>query len=300
MNIVVTGATGWVGRQLLPRLLADGHRPIAWARDPVRARAQLGAAVEVIDDAALPAALASAAAVVNLAGENLFGGRWSVARRRLLVESRLATTRRLVDALRSNDQRPQVLVSASAVGYYGDRGSELLDEQSSAGSDFLARLVVDWEAAAQAATGLGVRVVLPRFGLLLGRGGGALDRLQPLFALGLGGRLGSGAQYMPWLHLDDAIEIIRAALGDERLAGPINAVAPAPVTNREFTAALGRALRRPAFWWVPGSALQLALGDAASVLLASQRVLPRRLEQLGHRFRQPDLVAALRDLVAAG
>ncbi len=235
--------------------------------------------------------------MLNLAGEPVLGSRWTPRHLRALVESRVDATRELVRAMQAAARPAGVLVSASAVGFYGDRGDELLDEESAPGEDFLARLCRDWEAAALAAASGGTRVVALRIGLVLGRGGGALARMLPLFRAGLGGPLGSGRQQQSWIHLRDLVAIILLALEDERLGGPLNATAPSPVSGRELAAALGRALRRPVWLRVPAPALRLALGEGASVLCASQRALPRRLLAHGFRFAFPELAPALAELL---
>lgn len=280
MRVLITGASGLIGTALSAALRRDGHAAERLPRDWQ------------------PAALEGAEAVVNLAGASIGAGRWRAARRRLLTESRVATTERLTRALREMPRPPRVLISASAVGYYGDRGDEALTESSAAGGGFLATLVAAWEAAALAAArradGVEVRVVLPRFGVVLSAQGGALARLLPLFRLGLGGRLGKGRQWMPWIALDDAVGVIRAALVDERYRGPINVVAPQTVTNAEFTRALAAALRRPAVLPAPAPLLRLALGRLADeLLLASQRVVPARLLALGFPYRHRQLQEAV-------
>jgi hypothetical protein len=303
MKVLVTGATGFIGHALVLRLRRDGHAVAAWARDSRRAREQLGAEVEVRSHAdgpdALARALADADGVVNLAGEPIFGGRWTAARRARMVESRVAATGELIAALEPLPRRPAVLVSASAVGYYGDRGDEVLTEASAPGHDFLAELCVGWEAAARGAEPLGVRVALPRIGIVLGRGGGALQSMLPAFRAGLGGPMGSGRQWLPWIHLDDLVAALVAALHDARCRGPINAVAPEPVTNADFSRALGRALHRPAFLRAPGFGLKLLLGEAAGALLGGQRVEAARLRALGFEWRFPSLAAALGEILAA-
>jgi len=298
MKIFITGATGFIGRALVPRLLRDGHQLSCWVRDAARARASLGAEAELVSAEggaqALRRAVAGADAVVHLAGENLFAGRWSAARKRALVASRVGLTEQLVAAIEASDARPRVLVSASAVGYYGDRGDEELDEQSAPGDDFLADLVQRWEAAALRAESLGLRVVLPRVGIVLGADGGALKRLLPLFRLGLGARLGSGRQQVSWIHLRDMVEVLVTALRDQRYSGAINAVAPAAVSNAELTAVLARVVQRPALLWAPALALRALLGEAADALLGGQRARPALLERLGFHFRHPELEGALR------
>ncbi len=297
MKILVTGATGFVGRALVARLLQEGRVVSAWVRSVDRARTLLGPGLELLPaeggQNALRAAVRGADAVINLAGEPIFARRWSEERRTELVESRVFLTAGLVDAMEDEPRRPSVMVSASAVGYYGDRGEERLGEKSGPGSDFLARLCADWENAALRAKKLGVRVVTPRFGLVLGPGGGILSRLVPLFRKGLGGRLGSGEQFASWIQLEDLLRLLCLATVDDRFEGAINAVAPGPVTNSELTRAVARAVDRPAFMPLPAMALRLALGEAAQALLASQRVMPDELERLGFEHRFGDLDAAL-------
>jgi len=302
LRILVTGATGFVGRALSLRLARDGHQVLAWVRSPERARALLGAGPELVpagDEAALNSALPSCDAVVHLAGENLFAGRWTSARKRRLVESRVGLTQRLLAALEACPARPRTLVAASAIGFYGDRGDEVLDEESARGEGFLADLCERWEASARGAARLGTRVCSLRIGIVLGAEGGALARMLLPFHLGLGGRLGSGRQWMSWIALDDLLEMIVRALHDPRWSGPVNATAPEPVTNADFTRALGHALGRPTCLPVPACALRLALGEAAGVLLGGQRVRPRRALELGLRFRHPVLASALQAQVQA-
>jgi uncharacterized protein (TIGR01777 family) len=301
MRVFVTGASGFIGRALIPRLQRDGHTVVAWVRSPARARGLLGAEVELVQADAAPDALVGAIeradAVVNLAGEPLMGGRWTAARRAVLEESRIALTEQLVRAMAGAKTRPRVFVSGSAVGYYGDRADERLTEASSAGDDFLARLCRRWERAAQDAERLAARVVLLRTGVVLGRAGGALAQMLPPFQLGVGGPVGSGTQYLPWIHLHDLVKIIAVALVDDRYRGPVNGVAPEQATSRTFARALGRALHRPALLPVPTLALKAIFGEAATVLLASQRVEPRALEQREFAFDFPSLDAALQDIV---
>jgi uncharacterized protein len=304
MRVFMTGATGFVGRATLLRLQRDGHQVVAWVRSLERARSLLGADVELIaashDDERLRVALQSCEAVVNLAGEPLIGKRWTKQRRAALVESRVGLSRRIVAAIeRCVPRATRVMVSASAVGYYGDRGDEVLSEQSDPARDFAAQLCVDWESAALRAREFGVRVACLRLGIVLGRGGGALATMQLPFELGLGGPIGAGDQYMAWVHLHDVAAMIAQALHDDRMASSINAVAVEPVRNRAFSAALARALHRPNLLRVPRVALKLLFGHAASAMLASQRVLPSALDQIGFRHAFPTLELALADLVDA-
>ena len=303
MHIFIAGSTGFIGRALVLRLRRDGHHLTAWVRDEQRARSRLGAEVDLLPidrgDHALRDTLASCDALVNLAGEPLIG-RWTSARREQIVESRVQLTDRIVCAMEQAASRPAVLISGSAVGYYGDRGDEILIEDSRRADDFLGNLCNDWERAALRAEEFGVRVVALRTGIVLGRDGGALSKLLAPFRLGLGGPIGSGRQYMPWIHLHDHVEIVATALGDVRYNGPINATAPLPVTNKEFAKALGRALHRPAFAPLPAFVLKAALGEAASVLLTGQRAMPEKLDRLGFTFQYEALDAALADIVGQG
>jgi len=296
MRIFITGATGFVGRALTLRLLRDGHAVVAWTRNPEAARDVLGAEV-TIASTDLDTQVGSADAVVHLAGEPVLGGRWTKHRRQRLWDSRVGLAERLVASMARADHRPGVLVSASAVGLYGDRGDEVLDEDSPPGTGFLPDLCRAWEAAATAATSLGVRVVPVRIGVVLGRGGGALGPLLSMGRWGLSGPIGSGRQWVPWIHLDDLVEMLVRAIGDPALSEPILAVAPHRVRQRDFAAAIGAALGRPAVLPTPAPVLRLALGDAASVLLDSQAVLPSRAEAIGFRYRFPTLDAALADIV---
>ncbi len=297
MQVLMTGGSGFVGRALSARLLEAGHR-VRW----LSRRPDPGAPVPVVTgDPALPgdwqAALGEADAVVHLAGEGL-ARRWTGERRARIRSSRVDSARLLAAGLGPG----QALVSASAVGLYGDRGDEVLDEESAPGQGFLAEVCRDWEAAAREAGPRGARVAIARLGVVLGRDargpGGALGRMLGPFRLGLGGRLGPGTQWLSWIHLADAAAALQRLLEDPGLEGPCLLCAPEPVTNREFTRALGRALNRPAVMAVPAFALRAALGDMAAVLLESQRAVPRRLQALGFSFQHPTLAGALADVLA--
>jgi len=298
MKVLVTGSTGLVGTALVKELARDGHtvcrliRPLSTV---------VGGAREGFDVAWNPStgelggAGVGADAVVNLAGASIAGGRWTKARKELLRTSRIDTTRALVGALAKMSARPRVLVSASAIGIYGDRGDELLTEDSKPGSDFLAGLARDWEAEALKAEVLGIRVVLARFGIILAQHGGALAKMLLPFKLGVGGSLGSGKQWMSWITLEDAAAIIRFAMHNGAVRGAMNVVAPQPVQNDEFTKVLAKALRRPGLFPAPAFALRLALGEMAdALLLPSQRVSTEKLVELGYRFRFSALPSALR------
>lgn len=304
MRVLITGATGFIGRALVPILRREGHQLIALVRSEERARSLLGTEVETVALSSgghtLREALERSDAVVNLAGESIMGGRWTEARRRVLVESRVQLTKQLVSAIAEARPRPKTLISGSAVGYYGDRGSEVLHESSPGSNDFLARLCQDWEAAAQLAEGSGLRVMTLRTGVVLGRDGGAIAQMLPPFRFGVGGPVGSGRQYMPWIHLHDLVRVITTALTADRYEGTVNGVAPEQATNREFASALGRALHRPAVLPVPALALKVIFGEAAGVLLGSQRVEPRRLRELGFTYRFPTLDQAVADIIQTG
>lgn len=302
MRVFITGATGFLGRALTLRLRRDGHDVSAWVRAPAKAKALLGAEIELIDArggaALLRVALAASDAVIHLAGEPVLPRRWSKARRKALFDSRVGLTDQIVQALAELPVRPQVLVSGSAVGFYGDGQAMPLSEDAAKGQGFLANLCAAWESAAQKASELGLRVVTLRTGVVLGRDGGALARLVPLQRAGLG-VLGRGEQWLPWIHLHDWVELVVTALRDPRYSGALNATAPRPVTQGEFARALGHVLGHVAPRRVPAAALRLALGAAAEVLLASQRAVPKRAEQLGFHWSFPELPGALADLLEA-
>lgn len=298
MRALVTGATGFIGRQLVTKL----DRPVVLTRDPARAKSVLGDGVVPFawDPSAGPPpaeAFKGVDTVFHLAGENVGEGRWTKKRKAAIRESRIAGTRNLVAAIKSLAERPRVLVSASAVGFYGDRGDEVLDEKSPPGADFLADVCVAWETEAKVAAALGLRVVTPRLGVVLGPGG-ALSKMLTPFKMGVGGRLGSGNQWMPWIHRDDVVGLMMFAATTPDASGPINAVSPAAVTNREFTKALGAALGRWTIFPMPGFMLRLVVGEFATVLLSSQRVTPQVATHLNYRYQHPDLADALRASLA--
>lgn len=302
MRIGVTGATGLIGSALCQSLIQDNHEVLVLARNPEKARQNLSTA-EVITWEATSGpppeqAMDGLDAVVHLAGEAIAEGRWTAGRKRAIRESRVTGTRNLVQAILRSKNPPKVLLSGSAIGYYGPRGDQLLEETSSPGKDFLAEICRQWESEAMRATESGVRVVLLRTGLVLSTEGGALPRILQPFRMFVGGPLGSGKQWMSWIHIQDEIEAIRYAVTKDEIEGPINLVEPNPVTNREFSRELGRVLGRPAFFRVPGFALRLLFGEMAeSLLLQGQRVLSKKLEQAGYKFRFPQLNGALLDLI---
>ncbi len=293
-TIAVSGGSGLVGtalcraldhRRILRLVRSSARRPGEVRWDPQRG---------TIDAAGLE----GCDAVVHLAGEPIAARRWSAAQKQRILRSRVDATRLLVSTLASLPSRPRVLVSASAIGIYGDRGEEELDESSPRGIGFLADVAEAWETEARRAASEGIRVVCLRFGIILAAEGGALAKMLPPFRLGAGGRLGSGRQWMSWIHFEDVVEIIRRALTDPELSGPVNVVSPGPVRNADFARALGRALGRPAVIPAPGFALRLVLGEMAqALLLSSQKVAPARLRSSGHSFRFPGLDEALVDLL---
>jgi uncharacterized protein (TIGR01777 family) len=297
VRVAVTGASGLIGSALVKALRARGDDVTALSRSG-RAPAD-AAAVRWGEPTREPApadALRGRDAVVNLMGEPL-AQRWSDDVKREIRDSRVLGTRNLVAGLGAlpEGERPRVLVSQSAVGYYGARGDEPLAEDAPPGGDFLAGVVRDWEAEALAAEQLGVRVVLTRTGVVLSPSGGALAKMLPFFKLGVGGPVAGGRQYMPWIHLDDVVGAILLALDNEAADGPLNVTAPEPVTNKEFSRALGRVLRRPAFAPVPGLAVKTLYGEMAMIVTTGQRAVPKRLAELDYDFRRADLEDALRD-----
>ncbi len=300
MVIALAGARGFIGSALASSLAADGHRVLRLTRavDGHGATGVAGVGDSIAWDPARGQldhhALNGVDAVVNLAGEPI-ANRWTAVRKRLMASSRIDTTALIARAIAAMPARPRVFLTASAVGYYGDRGAEALDESSSSGSGFLAELCREWEGAAAPARDMGVRTVHARFGVILGRTGGMLAALLPVFELGAGGKLGSGAQWTSWIARADAIAALRHAIATDILRGPVNVTSPNPVTQAEFVAVLGRVLRRPTLASVPAFALRLVFGEMAdNALLASQRVYPRMLERSGFTFRHPTIEEALR------
>ena len=296
LRVLISGASGLVGSELTGLLTVAGHSVSHLVRRPARHESEI--AWDPKQKTIEAEKLSGFDAVVSLAGENIAAKRWSNARKEALRSSRIETTRFLISSVASTAQPPKVFISASAIGVYGDRGQEILHEDSTAGSGFLADLTTEWEASAQTATDYGMRVALMRFGVILSARGGALQKMLPPFLLGLGGPLGNGSAFMSWISLDDAVAAIYAALIDSSMHGPLNIVAPNPVTNREFTKTLARVLRRPAILPAPRLALELALGELArEALLSSARVEPRRLNEHGYHFLFPDLEGALRHIL---
>jgi uncharacterized protein (TIGR01777 family) len=298
MKIALTGASGFIGRRLISRLVLDGHSVHALGRRRPSGSPAISFSVwDAREGGAVPAeALRDAKAIVHLAGEPV-AQRWNTDVKTRIMESRVQGTKAIVDAVAASRDRPETLVCASAIGFYGDRGEEILDEASSPGTGFLPEVCLAWEREARAAGNLGLRVVMVRIGIVLGKEGGALKKMLPPFRMGIGGPIASGQQWMSWIHVEDLVEIILFALGREQVFGPVNATAPNPVRNKEFSKALGVALGRPAILPTPAFALKMMLGEAASVVVASQRVVPAVLERTGFTFRYSEVADALRNAV---
>ena len=302
MRVLVTGASGLIGSAVCDALLARGDALVGLTRDPERARATNPTITWHAWNPALerpPAeALEGVDRVINVIGEEI-NQRWTEEAKRRIRDSRVQATRNLVQAISSADPRPKVLVSQSAVGYYGDRGDAIVDEETAAGSSFDAGVCVDWEAEAREAENAGLRVIVTRSAPILDKRAGLLKQLLPPFKLGLGGPIAGGSQYLPWIHIDDEVRILLWALDDERVSGTINASAPEPVTNREFSRTLGRVLRRPAVMPVPKLAVAVMRGgELADTVAGGQRVIPRRALDLGFEFRYRELEPALRAALA--
>lgn len=300
MKILISGSTGLVGEALIKSLTNDGHEVVRLVR-----RERSTGALEIewhpnqgrIDSQHLE----GFDAVVHLAGESIASGRWSEAKKRSIRESRTKGTSLLSESLARLSHPPSVFLSASAIGYYGNRGNELLKESSAPGNDFLADVCVEWEAATKPAVEKGIRTVYTRFGMILDSDGGALAKMLTPFRMGIGGKVGEGTQWMSWIALDDVIAALRFLIGDESISGPVNIVAPNPVTNAEFTRTLGRTLSRPTILPMPAFGARLVFGEMAdALLLSSQKVEPSVLEDKGFRFSWPTLEPALKHILAAG
>ena len=295
MNVTVSGATGRVGRHLVAALKARGDDVVALSRDPDKAGEQLGVkayAWDLKDEAVPKEALLGRDAVVHLAGEDV-GQRWNKEIKAEILDSREKGTRNMVHSIFETKPRPKTFVCASAAGYYGDRGSEVVDEAEPSGSDWLSEVCARWERQAETAK-VGTRLVIVRTGIVLDADGGALAKMLPPFKAGVGGPIGSGKQYMPWIHLDDLIGIYLAAIDNQDFHGPINASAPEPATNKGFAKALGHAIKRPALAPVPGIAIKAMYGEMSQIVLKGVRMVPGRAAELGYEFQHPDLGEALR------
>lgn len=311
MKVIVAGGTGFLGGALCWTWAEESHEVRVLTRSLPAGHAQHEPGTgkpgitrvgwnPAAGAAAVAAEISGADVVINLAGESIGTGRWNAARKQALRDSRIVATHTIASAIRAAATPPRVYVNGSAVGYYGDRGDEKLTEDSAAGHDFLARLCVDWEREAGQAARDGVRIVVVRTGIVVERSGGVLARMMRPFKLFVGGRLGSGRQYMSWIHRHDWVEMVRWIVDTPGISGPVNAAAPHPVTNAEFTRALGRALHRPTLIPAPRVALRLALGEFADSVLASERVIPERAVTGGYHFRYPEIDRALRDILGSG
>lgn len=301
MKILITGGTGFIGRALSHDLQEAGHEVLILTR---RKEYSAPPTIKVVTwsppKLILTDIMSGIDAIVNLAGESIFGRRWTKRQKDLIRSSRIDTTRAIVESIKNADQRPRLLISASAVGYYGPHGDEYVTEETPLGDDFLAKLAKDWEAEALKAQELAVRVVLMRLGIVLEMDGGALPKMALPFKFFAGGPVGSGRQWFSWIHRDDVLGIIKFLLEDETISGAVNATAPNPVRNREFSSALGMALRRPSSFSVPGFLVRVALGEFGDVILQGQRVIPERLLNAGYQFKYPEINEALKAILGRG
>ena len=303
MRVFITGGSGLVGRRLIPRLAQRGDHPVVLTRNAAHAADKLGKEIEAVEgNPTQPGPwmerVAGCDAIVNLVGEGIFNGRWSDTFKATLRDSRIKSTENVAIAIQKAGAKPHVLVNGSAIGYYGFHGDEDLTESSPAGDDFLAKLCIDWENSAKPMEAMGVRIVLLRTGVVLDKAGGALAQMMLPFKLFAGGPVGSGKQWVSWIHHADEVGIILAALDRRQAAGAINATAPNPATNAQLAKALGAAMSRPSLLPTPGFMLRLALGERACLVLGGQRVLPRRAQELGYVFQFPTIDAALADILA--
>ena len=297
MNITLTGASGFIGAALIARLKAEGHKLHMLGRSAPKDSSIAFSQWDAMSSQMPPAlSIAGADAIIHLAGEPV-AQRWTDEVKRRIRDSRVNGTRRLVDAIEALEgRRPKLLIGASAIGYYGDRGEELVTEASRPGKGFLSQVCVEWEAAEQSAANYGLRVVCLRAGIVLGEGGGALAQMLPFFRMGTGGRIASGEQWMSWIHLEDIVGLVMLALTAETVTGPLNGTAPNPVTNADFTRVLGEVIHRPAVFPIPEFGLRLLYGEMAQVLVDGQRVMPDVAAQAGYQFRYPELRGALTSL----
>jgi uncharacterized protein len=300
MKVLVTGATGFVGKVIVRQLLEAGDQVVVLTRNVAKGAIQLGRQCQYVqwaDTNSLPPAEAFAGVdgVINLMGEGLSTKRWNDEQKKRIYNSRIDGTARLVEAMSKLEQKPKVLVSTSAIGVYGDRGNEELTEAAQAGNDFLSHVCRDWEREALKAQALGMRVGIMRVGVVLGRNGGALAKMLPIFKKGVGGPLGSGKQYMSWIHVEDLAGMYIDCLKDNACSGAFNCTSAYPATNAEFTKALGKVLKRPALAPAPAFVLRKVLGEMATIVLSSQRVLPNRFKEKNFRYRYPTLEMALKE-----
>ena len=297
MKVLISGATGFIGRHLVTRLLEHNHELVVWSRSESKARKLFGESIRVITDLSQIDSGDHIGGIINLAGEGIADKRWSDERKQLLLNSRIETTEALVDLVKRLERNPDVLISGSAIGYYGCRSDDLqLNERGVVVDDYTHQLCKQWETTALKAQAFGVRVCLIRTGIVLGDGG-ALSKMLPAFRLGLGGPIARGSQWMSWIHIDDQVEIINMMLSQLKFAGAYNLTAPGAVTNDEFTRELASVLKRPAWFRVPAVMLELLLGDGSELLTRGQRVYPERLLQADYKFAFPDLTSALHQVL---
>ena len=298
MKILITGGSGFIGTSLIKELHAAGHEVIITTRQEAsNVRAEHAVPLQWTPPDLIPSDIISTIdAVINLAGEPIAPKRWSEERKKRILSSRIDTTRALVESIELSYKKPKVLISASAIGYYGPRNDEFVNEDAEPSSDYLAGVCLKWEAEAQKAEALGLRVVRVRIGGVLGKGGGLLAQMEGPFNAFAGGPLGSGKQWFSWIHLDDLVGIFKYALENDAVSGPVNGTAPNPVTNRQFSKALGRALHRPAVVTVPAFAVKLALGELGGLLLTGQRVMPEKALEAGYKFKYTNIDEALKDI----
>lgn len=302
MKVLVTGATGFVGQRVVKQLLASGDEVVVLTRNVAKGALNLGSKCKFYtwsDTTTLPPleAFQGVEGVINLIGEGIADKRWDEAQKKKLHDSRILSTEMLLEAILQLPVKPRVLVSASGIGIYGNRGAEEISEESTEGNDFLANLCKEWEAAAFKARDMGLRVAVIRTGIALGKNGGALKKMLPIFKLGAGGPLGSGKQYMSWIHVEDLAQMYIDVLKTPSIDGVLNGTAPYPATNKEFTKLLGKIVNRPAFAPVPGFALKMVFGEMGSVLLEGQKVLPKRFKSYKFRYRYPTLEMALSESI---
>jgi len=303
MRVIITGGSGLIGRKLTSELAEAGYEVIVLSRRPQEALSALPAGVQVVTwdgrSAEGWAAFADGAhAIVNLAGSNIAEGRWTPERKQIILQSRLSAGYAVAQAVQQAVHKPHVVIQASATGYYGSRGDELVSEETPAGSDFLARVCVEWERSSAKVGEMGVRYVIIRTGMVLSKEGGAFPKIVAPFRFFVGGPLGDGRQWFPWIHIADEVSAVRYLLESEQSIGAFNLVAPSPVTARDFARALGQVMKRPASMPVPSVLMWLVFGEMATILLHGQRAIPQRLLDLGFRFRYSQLEDALRDLLA--
>lgn len=297
MNILITGGTGFIGEELRTKLLKEGHYLAILTRSPKKYEDESAKNQRFISwDADLVNEIDKSDVVINLAGENIFGQRWTDEVKQRIYDSRIETTRKLVEAMEKAESKPEVFISASASGIYGDKGDQVLDEQSEYADDFLAKVCKDWEAEAQKASELGIRVVNPRIGIVFEEGGGALEKMIPPFKFFVGGPVGDGKQYMSWIHRTDLVNAILFPIGNKDLEGAYNVCSPNPATMNEVAETLGNVMNRPSFFRVPKFALDIAFGEAAQPITGSTRMQPKKLQVSGFEFRFEELEEALADI----